>query len=103
MKKRTFIFDTSEGAGESLSKVLSHYALAAYPQGGSDCAAASREALLNLVNRIQADDFCEINTRQRPILNVAVRWYFKESGIESDNDSSRSEFELLSMLLQKTR
>ncbi len=103
MKKRTFIFDTSEGAGGGLSKVLLHYMDAAYPKGGSDCAAASREALLTLVNKIEADENCEISTRQRPILNAAVKWYFKESGIEPENESTQSEFELLSHLLFNKR
>lgn len=103
MKKRTFILDTSEGAGEALTKVLQQYALAAYPQGGADCAAASREAILTIVNNIQSSDFCEISTRQRPILNAAVKWYYQESGIEPDTESTRPEFELLSKLLLKKR
>jgi len=107
MKKRTFLFDTAEGAGEALSKVLRHYMEAAFPKGGSDCAAVSREALLTLVNKIEVDQYCEISTRQRPILNAAVKWYFKESGIKPDNESTQSEFEfefeLLSHLLSKKR
>ncbi|WP_299871720.1 hypothetical protein [uncultured Cocleimonas sp.] len=106
MRKRTFIFDTSAGAGKALFKVLQHYADAAYPKGGSDCAAASREALLLIANKIESaenDNYCEISTRQRPILNAAVNWYFKESGIEADNESTQTEFELLSSLLIKKR
>ena len=95
MKKRTFTFDSANGAGEALAKVLQHYVETAYPKGGSDCAAASREALIILVNKIEADEYCEISTRQRPILNAAVKWYFNESGIETDKETTRSEFELL--------
>ena len=100
MKKRTFLFDTSEGAGESLSKVLQHYALAAFPHGGSDCAAASREALLTIVNKIQADDFSEISTRQRPILNAAVKWFYTESEYANVDDKH---FHLLSSQLQRNK
>jgi len=45
MKKRTFIFDGSEGAAEMMVAILNHFTSIAYPIGGSDCAAASREAL----------------------------------------------------------
>ena len=103
MKKRTFIFDTSEGAGEALSKVLLQYTETAYPKGGSDCAAASREALLSIVNKIEGDEYCEISTRQRPILNAAVKWYYQESCEKVGNEIDSAEFELLLSLLQKKK
>jgi len=52
MKKRTFIFDGSDGAAEGLATILQYYALAAYPEGGSDCAASSRQAIKEIIRTI---------------------------------------------------
>jgi len=52
MKKRVFYFDGSDGMAEMMVVVLKHYADVAYPIGGSDCAAASREALQTIATNI---------------------------------------------------
>ena len=80
MKKRTFVFDGSGGAAQIMISVLNHYANVAYPPGGSDCAATSRQALMELRDKISENDYCEISRRQRPILKAAVKWFYIESG-----------------------
>ena len=86
MKKRTFNFDGSEGAAEMMFSILNHYANVAYPVGGSDCAAASREALQAIANNIAQNEQAEISRRQRPILKSAVRWFYTESEYASPNE-----------------
>lgn len=82
MRKRTFMFDGSDGAGDMMAKILNYYAEAAYPLGGSECAAASREALNQLAGRfLQADDI-EIKRRQRPLLKSAVNWFYHDAGLD---------------------
>ena len=101
MKKRTFIFDGSQGASEALVEVLKYYALAAYPDGGSDCAATSRQALQDIVTNIESAEVCEISTRQRPVLKAAVKWFYQESGLVQQTDEMLKEFDRLIALLQK--
>ena len=79
MKKRVFIFDGSKGAAEMMVAILNHYANVAYPIGGSDCAAASREALQSIANNIAQNEQAEISRRQRPMLKSAVKWFYTES------------------------
>lgn len=79
MKKRTFIFDGSGGAAQAMNAVLNHYANVAYPPGGSDCAATSRQAIMEIVDKISQDEMCEISRRQRPMLKAAVKWFYTES------------------------
>ena len=90
MKKRTFFFEGSEGTAEMMVAILNHYANVAYPVGGSDCAAASREALKSIaINILQAQAEgleAEINRRQRPMLKSAVKWFYTESEYASPNE-----------------
>jgi len=86
MKKRTFTFNGSEGAAEMMLAILNHYANVAYPPGGSDCAAASRQALQDIADKIGQSEIAKISTRQRPILKSAVKWFYMESAYTSPND-----------------
>jgi len=90
MKKRTFKFDSSSGAGDILSNVLQHYASVAFPMGGSDCAATSRQALLELSAKLVGEnneaDTVEISTRQRPILKSALTWFYEETVLKNNDD-----------------
>jgi len=80
MKKRQFNFSCTDNACEQLATVISTYAHAAFPVGGSACAQATRESLLDMASRIAdcVDDSFAINTRQRPMLKSAITWYFTE-------------------------
>jgi len=90
MKKRVFLFDGSKGAAEMLVLILKNYADIAFPMGGSDCAAASREALQSIAHTIklaeQGNEPAEINRRQRPMLKSAVKWFYTESEYAADKD-----------------
>ena len=83
MKKRVFHFDGSEGKAEMMIAILNHYANVAYPMGGSDCAAASREALQIIASTIiqaqGAGELAELSRRQRPVLKAAVKWFYTDS------------------------
>lgn len=78
MKKRIFIFDGTDGAADMMEIILNHYIEVAFPIGGSDCAAASREALQSIVDKIKQADEVEISRRQRPMLKGAVKWYHSQ-------------------------
>jgi len=86
MTKRTFIFDGSDGAAEMLSAILNHYADIAFPLGGSECAAASREAVHNIIEKLKPLGEIEISRRQRPMLRSAVKWFYNDSAYASPND-----------------
>ncbi len=84
MAKRTFEFHCHEGLGEALVEVIKVYIDAAYPPGGSSCAAATREAFETLNKKLASSETVAISTRQRPMLKSAVNWFYKESGREDD-------------------
>ena len=110
--RRTFEFNSSHGAGEIMAKVLEAYANTAYPLGGSDCAAASREALQSIAEKLvssdhvdnetgngananvdsstdnSSDNYVDINTRQRPMLKSALKWFYSESNNLQDASNS---------------
>ena len=102
MKKRIFTFDGSGGAAQAMHAVLNHYANVAYPQGGSDCAATARQALMEIVDRITQNELCEISRRQRPMLKSAVKWFYTESEF-SDLPGNDSMYQRLLSQLEKTR
>ncbi|MGV6859113.1 MAG: hypothetical protein ACWA5X_09075 [bacterium] len=83
MAKRTFEFDTTDGQGDALVEVIEHYVEAAYPPGGSQCAAATREAFMTLKEALKKNSLegppVYISTRQRPMLKSAVKWFYTES------------------------
>ena len=79
MKRRTFSFNGKAGAAEALANVIRHYAHAAYPVGGSDCAATTRLALLELAEKVETEINIDISTRQRPMLKSAIDWFYTES------------------------
>lgn len=103
MKKRQFAFDGAEGVADKMAEILNHYAEAAYPLGGSDCAAASRQALQELAtNIIQAElnnEVAMLNKRQRPVLKAAATWYFSEL----ENNECALKDNLLSQLETRKR
>lgn len=80
MKKRLFHFSCDDQACKSLAKIISTYAHTAFPIGGSECAQATRESLLDMANRLAIcnDESFALNPRQRPMLKSAINWYFSE-------------------------
>ena len=98
MKKRQLHFICTNHACEKLAKVLSTYAHAAFPVGGSDCAQATRESLLDMALRLaeNKDDVFAINPRQIPMLKSAIKWYFSEV-----EDNSHLQMSLLGKLSRR--
>lgn len=90
MKKRQLLFSCSHDACIKLASIISTYAHAAFPVGGSECAQATRESLLDMADRINncRDDTVAINARQRPMLKSAINWYFAD--VETD-DAQRND------------
>jgi hypothetical protein len=80
MRKRTFLFKCTDNLCSHLASIVQHYAQAAFPIGGSECAQVSHEALLNIAqNLVHAPaDHLAISIHQRAILRSAVMWYFTE-------------------------
>lgn len=86
MRRKTFQFDGSEGAAEMMIALLNHYSNVAFPLGGSDCAAASCEALHTIIRTIKLSEVSELSRRQRPILKSAVKWFYTQSEYAAPSD-----------------
>lgn len=79
MKRKTFVLSCGDNACALVATILRDYASAAYPPGGSECAQATRESLLQLADTIgNAEDHATINNRQRPFLKSAINWYYED-------------------------
>lgn len=83
MKHKTFVLSCADHACQQLAHILQEYAQAAYPPGGSECAQATRESLLQLADTIShaensAENHAGINSRQRPFLKSAINWYYED-------------------------
>lgn len=94
--------------GPELSAVLAEavtaYAHAAFPDGGSECAQVSREALLDTANLCRQHSGGELSLRKRqmPQLRAAVAWYFTEvePGLASQGETLSA---ALSVTARRTR
>lgn len=83
MKSKTLLIRCDTDQATRLAEALSAYAEAAYPRGGSECAQAARETLLDSAAMIARDAGVEgaaISRRQRGLIKTAVRWYWEERG-----------------------
>jgi len=80
MKKRTLAFSCSDKSCQYLATIIKHYAYAAFPIGGSECAQATRESLVDMASRLDStlETKIAINRRQVPMLKSAIKWYFAE-------------------------
>lgn len=68
-------------------EALVAYANAAYPPGGSECAQASHQALVDLARAVVLSDKkpLKIKKRQLPMVKAAINWYYSS---DSDSDSN---------------
>ena len=83
MKRKTLLIRCDARQAALLAEALSTYAEAAYPRGGSECAQAARETLLDsaaVIARDAGGDGAEVSRRQRGLLRTAIRWYWDERG-----------------------
>jgi hypothetical protein len=80
VKAKTHEFDCDAGLASALARAVSAYADAAFPEGGSECAQVSREALLDTARLCQAHRSGRLAVRRRQLaqLRSAVNWYFSE-------------------------
>jgi uncharacterized protein YjhX (UPF0386 family) len=89
--KRGSLFDTGQGAGRTLARVLRVYVNSAYPQNGSECSQATRSSLLQLAEKIAVSSGSgqpvTLQKRQLPLIRSAVAWYFSE--VQSDMEQVR--------------
>jgi hypothetical protein len=80
VKSKTHEFDCDARLATALARAISAYAHAAFPEGGSECAQVSREALLDTARLCQAHASGRLAVRRRQLaqLRSAVNWYFTE-------------------------
>jgi hypothetical protein len=82
MKHRTLDIECDAATACRLAEAIRAYALAAYPDGGSECAQAARQALLDTAAGCESHtgDRLAVRRRQLPMLRAAVRWWLDEFG-----------------------
>jgi hypothetical protein len=83
LKSRTLVIRCEPGQATLLAEALTAYAEAAYPRGGSECAQAARETLLDsaaVIARDAGGDGAAVSQRQRGLIKTAVKWYWEERG-----------------------
>lgn len=80
MRQRVVEIALSLELAGALAEAITAYAHAAFPDGGSECAQVSREALLDTARLCQAHRGGPLTLRKRqlPQLRAAVDWYFSE-------------------------
>jgi hypothetical protein len=80
MRQRIVEIDLPTDLSGVLADAITAYAHAAFPDGGSECAQVSREALLETARQVHAHPGGTIGLRKRqmPQLRAAVNWYFAE-------------------------
>ncbi|MGB5304874.1 MAG: hypothetical protein WBO06_09575 [Gammaproteobacteria bacterium] len=81
MAARTLTLQCDIATSHILSRAIRDYALAAYPEGGSECAQVARYTLLELAATIDAGvttdtAVIEISKRPRAMVKAAIEYYF---------------------------
>jgi hypothetical protein len=88
--------------GALLCEALRGYAQAAFPPGGSACAEAARESLLEIAARLEREQAAcgsiTLKGRQKGTLRGAVRVYFNELSGLPEAEASRHRELLLGLL-----
>ena len=77
MRQRYVMLEADNSQAATLAKSITAYAHAAFPKGGSECAQASREALLETASACQLHEGGELALRKRQLglIRAALRWY----------------------------
>jgi len=85
MKRRDVSVECDPATARHLAMVIRAFAHAAYPPGGSECAQAARQALLEIAGLCDAHGGGKLSLRRRhlPQLRSAVAWYFSEQDTTS--------------------
>ncbi len=82
MKRKTVFVPCDGPTARTLALAIRAYTAAAYPEGGSECAQATRNALLDAAASCDRHDGGDLPLRRRQLalLRACVRWYFSEEG-----------------------
>jgi hypothetical protein len=88
VRHREVEFEMTATLAGSLADAVVAYAHAAFPEGGSECAQVSREALLDTAKRCRDHRGGTLPLRKRQLaqLRAAVDWYFAEAPEASAED-----------------
>lgn len=80
MRRRIIEIELAPTLSSALAEAVTAYAHAAFPDGGSECAQVSREALLDTARHVRAHSGGPLSLRRRqlPQLRAATEWYFSE-------------------------
>jgi hypothetical protein len=80
MKRRDVSVECDPDTARQLAMVIRVFANAAYPPGGSECAQAARQALLEIAGLCDVHGGGKLSLRRRHLtqLRSAVAWYFSE-------------------------
>ncbi len=71
-----------------IAQAVSAYAHAAYPPGGSECAQASHQALMDIARGIHVEATGRgyaLKKRQLPMLRTAIEWFYSEDNTAEAN------------------
>ena len=87
MRQRAIMLEADASQASTLARSISAYAKAAFPEGGSECAQASREALLETAHTCQQHAGGELTLRKRQLglIRAALRWYAQEHPDDAPN------------------
>ncbi|MGD8783789.1 MAG: hypothetical protein PVF28_07435 [Thioalkalispiraceae bacterium] len=102
---KTITMTGPKQAFRQLSKVIEHYAEAAYPPGGSDCAQSARAALLDTAEKIIAqlnNDPSEVvvSRRIKTHLKAAIQYDLQLSGEQDEEQGvANQRYELFLKLI----
>ena len=83
VKRKTVAIECAAAAAGQLAAIVRCYAQAAYPEGGSECAQAARETLIDVATQCESHPGGVLSLRRKllPQLRAAVRWYLSEHHI----------------------
>lgn len=88
-RDKTMTLHIDEDQLAELVAVLQRYAHAAWPPGGSECAQASREALLTAAQAMQ-DSYhsgeAQFNRRQRATFRAALEYHMEQAEFQGSRD-----------------
>jgi hypothetical protein len=94
MRRRVVEVELPAPLAATLAEAVSAYAHAAFPDGGSECAQVSRQALLDTARSCatHSGGTLTLRKRQMPQVRAAVEWYFAEAdaGLAAQGETLRA-------------
>lgn len=103
MSAKTLKIQCSKNLSAILAAAVKHYVAIQYPPGSADCALAAREALLDVVEKIDTSCTKEthvlLSRRLRTLLKIAINYYCDQWNSTDELESMRAR--LLEALYEK--